>query len=830
MPRRSNLTEFTQQQGWRSLTVSPYLRQRRVADLNMTLAKRRSWLTGAAVWVLLGSCANAQAVDEIVVTARDRAGLLEREPSDTVFGLTRPLIETARSASFISDQTLDRFGVQTVDRLTAVSPGTYTASFFGVPGALNVRGTLAETYFRGFKRIENRGTYATPVGDAARIEIVRGPPTPIFGAGKVGGLINLTPVTARDQGRRLAEPNGDLTAGFGAYGQRTAAATFNAQLAFGGRDGGLHLYGQAERGGEYYRGISPTRYNLQASADFDLNEIWSLAGGLMLHRSRGDVQTPGWNRLTQDLIDNGTYITGRDTSLVDRDGHGRLTPTEISPTAPYPFINPLFIAYFGGVGGSDAAHSLDIGIGTAKLDRRTVYVSAQDFSRTDTRTAYLDLVRDAGGGVLKFQLFFDELENSRFVSYGFPAQYGARALEGRASYARTVTAGAVTANMIVGVSSRDYHGRRRESFNSGLIAYDRRDLTVGATANDTIDSPFDIEPGGIGVGWENDIGSRWRQTGVFATTDIDLPARLNLVLGGRLDRYKARSTDDGVLAYAPAEASGKDAKSTWNASLSWNSGGAAMPYLALAKTAALELSQAGDLATGVIASDSWLSDGDLSEAGLKVQLLRGTLVGSLAVYRQTRTQLTGGPAPTVQGTRAKGAEVELRYLASRNLSFTFTAATQRTTIKGPDASFTYLPAYAVGVAPAQAYGGTYVTYSFASLPGRSADYDYALIPHGVVSLYGAYTSGELAFGRAGATLGVTHASHTAGTLQNAVRFPAYSLVNASAFLERGPWAMTLNIDNLFDKLYFTPDADVFANLGAVPGRGREWRLALKRTF
>ncbi len=796
----------------------------------MNSARRMSWLTGAALWALLGTCAQAQAVDEVVVTARDRAGLLEREPSDTVFGLTRPLIETARSASFISDQTLDRFGVETIDRLTAVSPGAYTASFFGVPGALNVRGTLAETYFRGFKRIENRGTYATPVGDASRIEIVRGPPTPIFGPGKVGGLLNLTPITARDQGRPLAEPNGDLTAGLGAYGQRKLAATFNTPLRLGDKDGGLHLYGEAERGGEFYRRISPTRYNLQVSADLDLNDDWSAAGGVMLHRSRGDVQTPGWNRLTQDLIDNGTYITGRDTSIVDRDGNGRLTPNEISPTAPYPYIDPLYIAYFGFPPGSDAAHSLDVGLGTAKLDRRTVFISGEDFSDTDTRTAYLDLVRDAGDGVLKFQLFFDELENSRYVSYGFPAQYSARALEGRVSYARTMTAGSVSAQTIVGVSSRDYHGRRRETYNSGLIAYDRRDLSFRPTATDMIDSPFDKEPGGIGTGWENDIGSRWRQTGAFATADITLPARLSLLLGGRVDHYTARSTDDGVLPYAPTAASDSDNKTTWNASLSWNSGGAVMPYLALAKTSALELSQAGDLSTGVIASDSWLSDGDLSEAGLKFQLLRGTLVGSLAAYRQTRTQLTGGPAPTVQGTRAKGAELELRYLASKTLSFTFAGSTQRTTIKGPDNSFTYLPAYAVGVAPAQAFGGSYVTYSFASLPGRSGDYDYSLIPHGVVSLYGAYTSPELAFGRAGATLGVTHASHTAGTLQNAVRYPAYSLVNASAFVEHGPWAATLNVDNLLDKLYFTPDADVFANLGAVPGRGREWRLSLKRTF
>ena len=790
--------------------------------------RRAAWLCGAALWAIGAAGAQAQAVDEVIVTARDRAGLLERLPSDTVFGLTRPLIETARSASFISDQTLDRFGVTSVDRLTAVSPGTYTASFFGVPGALNVRGTLAESYFRGFKRIENRGTYATPVGDAARVEIVRGPPTPIFGAGKVGGLLNFTPVTARDQGRLVVEANGDAQAQVGAYGQRMAAATLNSPFKLGDRDGGLHLYAQAERGGKYYRGIQPTRYNLQSAVDLDLAGAWSLAAGVMLHRSRGDVQTPGWNRLTQDLIDNRTYITGRDTSLTDRDGNGRLTPNEISPAKPYPFIDPLFIAYFGFPPGSDAAHSLDVGVGTTRLDRRTVYISAKDFSRTDTRTAYLDLVRDAGDGVLKLQLFFDELENSRFVSYGFPAQYGARVLEGRVSYARDLTLGAVTAKTIAGGSVRDYHGRRRESFNSGLIALDRRDIAFGATPNDTIDSPFDRTPGG--VGWENDIGSQWRQAGVFATADVSLPARFNLLVGGRLDHYNARSADDGVLSYAPPAASDKDSKATWNASLSWNPGGAVMPYVALAETSALEVSQAGDLGTGLIANGSWLSDGDLSEAGVKFQLLRGTLVGSIAAYRQTRTQLTGGPNPTVQGTRAKGAEVELRYLASKQLSFTFTGATQRTTIKGPDASFTYLPAYAVGVAPANAFGGAYVAYSFAGLPGRGGDYDYSLIPHGVFSLYGAYSSPELSFGRAGATLGVTHASKTSGTLQNAVRYPAYSLLNASAYVEHGAWTATLNVDNLTDKLYFTPDADVYANLGAVPGRGREWRLALRRTF
>ncbi len=100
----------------------------------------------------------------------------------------------------------------------------------------------------------------------------------------------------------------------------------------------------------------------------------------------------------------------------------------------------------------------------------------------------------------------------------------------------------------------------------------------------------------------------------------------------------------------------------------------------------------------------------------------------------------------------------------------------------------------------------------------------------MVSLYGAYTSDQYDWGSAGATLGVTHVTKTSGTVQDAVTYPAYAVVNASAYVTRGPYTAELNVDNLFDKLYFTPDADTYANLGALPGKGREWRVTLKRTF
>jgi iron complex outermembrane receptor protein len=780
------------------------------------------------------------AVDEIVVKARDKAGLLEKQPSNTVFGIDKPLIETPRSASFVSDLTLTRYGIETIDGLTAVSPGTYTASFYGVPGALNIRGTLAENYFRGFKRIENRGTYSTPIGAAAQIQVVRGPPTPIYGSGKVGGMLNFIPKSGKNEGGYLNEPTGELAITYGSYNKKNATAQVGLPVNFGPVTGGVYAYGEVEDSHSFYKGIYPRRQTGELSADFDLGNGWTTAFGGMLYHSDGDVQTPGWNRLTQDLIDNRNYITGRDTSLVDSDHNGRLTLNEISGNSanPYffdPAFKPLYIAYYG-FPSSDAAHSLDTGVGTKKLSPRQVYISGADFSKTTTNTFYYDLGKSlTPDSSVKLQLFYDDQENKRFVSYGYPAWFDSSVWEARFTYnfAHDFMDGKVTTKSFVGASYREFEGRRRESYNSGVIALDRRDISVGATPNDIIDDPFSTETGAgvLGLAWENDNKTDWKQKGVFFTTDIMFGERLNLVLGGRYDDYDVTSNDTGVLSYqiAGEQSAGKD-KGTYSASLTYKTPLGVMPYITYAKASALEMSQAGDIAPGLVATDAWLSDSDLAETGVKFQWLRGTLVGSLAAYRQNRTQLVNGPPISVQGTRAKGVELEVRWLASENFSFTFSGNTQRTTVKGPDTSFQYIPAYTTGTPGAQAYGGTYVVWAFNSLPGRAADYDYTLIPKSVVSLYGAYTSDAYQWGKVGGALGVTHVTKTAGLVQNPVTYPAYAVANASAYYEYGPYTATLNIDNLFDKLYFTPDADSYANLGALPSKGREWRVTLKRTF
>ena len=375
--------------------------------------KRVLGLLAAVCWTMP---AFAQGMESVTVTG-DPVQLLQTRANSAAFGLDKPLLETPRAVTLVSDATIARYGITGVNDLTAITPSAYTASYYGVEGAVSLRGTLAENYFRGFKRVENRGTYSTPLGDAAGIEILRGPPSPIYGAGKVGGLVNFLPKTANANDAL----GGEVTVTYGSYSKRNATAQISAPVTLGAAAGGLHAYGEVDDSFSFYRGIHPSHQLIELSGGLVQGD-WSFSADYMYYRSAGDVQTPGWNRLTQDLIDNGTYITGRNTSLADADHNGRLTLNELGGN-PYAY-DPNFQG-LACMGCQDAAHRLDSGLGTTTLNRRTVYIArGVDFSNTTTHTAFLEAADDLGDGQsLHLQLFGDTLQNDRFVSYGFPGSY-----------------------------------------------------------------------------------------------------------------------------------------------------------------------------------------------------------------------------------------------------------------------------------------------------------------------------------------------------------------------------------------------------------------------
>jgi iron complex outermembrane recepter protein len=778
-------------------------------------------LLAVSCWAPLAS---ARDVESVTVT-EDVVRLLQAGANSAAFGLNKPLLQTPRAVTLISDTTIARYGIEGLDDLTAITPSAYTASFYGVEGAVSLRGTLAENYFRGFKRAENRGTYSTPLANAAGIEILRGPPSPVYGAGKVGGLVNFLPKTA---GASDAF-GGEVTLSYGSYSRRNLTGQINAPVTLGDASGGLHAYGEIDDSYSFYRGLHPRHQLLELSGTLNAGD-WQLSADYMYFHSSGQVQTPGWNRLTQNLIDNGTYITGRDTSLTDADGNGRLTLNELGGN-PY-FFDPKFKA-LACTGCTDAAHRLDTGFGTTQLDPRIVYIAkGVDFSNTITHTAMLEASRPLGEGqTLRLQFFGDTLANDRFVSYGFPGSYRTQIAEARLRYDLTHVFGGVKTQTVAGLSYRYVHAIGRESFNSGVIALDRRDISQVARANDIIDSPFNTDPpGSIGLGWENNVHTNTNDAGAFITSNA-MWNDFDLTLGGRYDAYDVRSTDTGVLSFAPAAGRGNAGRFTYSASLAYTTPWGLVPYVTTAKNSAIELGQASQVSTSLLANRGWLSNSFLNEVGMKFSLLDDHLQGSLDWYVQNRTRLQqGGGVTTVVGTRAKGVELELRYVVSANLSLTLAASQQHTTIKGPDRSFAYLPARSFGIAPQDGFGGSYIVFDFSTLPGRGGDYEDTLLPHAVVSPYLTWTSDPMDWGLWGASFGGTYVGKTRQTVPGGLVFPSYVTMNASTFAQWDVWEAGVNVNNLADARYFTPDADTYASLGALPGIGRVWKVTLKRLF
>jgi iron complex outermembrane recepter protein len=772
-------------------------------------------------------------IDEIIVVA-DPLEFVALEGSRTAYGLDLDYDEIPRAISAIGDEAIDRFNIDSVDDLAAIAPGTFTGSFFGVPGSVTLRGNRADSYFRGFKRAENPGTFPTPIGASERIEVVRGPTPALYGAGRVGGFVNVTPLTALTQ-RRIGAEGSLIEIGgtIGSYGKRVANAAAGKAFDVGGKDAGLYGYVEYENSESFYRGVEPERFLFQGAATLS-DDDWSLEMGGAFYSSNGYKQTIGWNRVTQELIDEGVYVTGRDTDLADLNGDGKLTPDEVD-AAVGSFFGASNIRQFIDFGVFPSpAFALDAGVGTATLDRRTVFISDRDIAGATTGAAYADFSVSAGAGALRLQAFYDSLDGQLYQSYGFAAEYIADVVELRASYEVPWTFGPVALDSVVGASWRRYDNETRQTFLSGYLAVDRRDLTQGPAGDDIFDDPFSDDANGIP--WDTDLSSLTTDLAVFAVTNAKLTDRLSLLASLRLDRFTASSINEGATIFNPAlgftRFNGDDFKASFEASLSYEAFRGVRAYATFAENNALETNDAGGIEVDRIDQGNFVADSQLIEAGLKAGT--NALTASLAFYRQERTR--ADPFGNVDQETSKGVEAELRYLISDSWSANAAVTVQETRVAPPgpcgsgNGEFVVLPPSRLGILPADGFGGLFAALNASCLPELAGGYRRRTAPTALASAFVTYSSPETRLGAFGATAGAAYVGETGGKITNAIRLPAYALAKASFYWERDSLRLTAHIDNLFDKRFFIPVQNVYEEVGALPGRGREFQISLTASF
>ena len=136
----------------------------------VTMALSGLVLTGSAL------AQEGSQLEEVLVTAKgDYFSILPDQPTDSAFGLDMSLVDTPRSVSEVREDLISKFALRSVDDLVRLTPGAFTSSFFGIKGAMDIRGEPADNYFRGFRRVANPGAFNTIVRGAERLEILRGP-------------------------------------------------------------------------------------------------------------------------------------------------------------------------------------------------------------------------------------------------------------------------------------------------------------------------------------------------------------------------------------------------------------------------------------------------------------------------------------------------------------------------------------------------------------------------------------------------------------------------------------------------------------------------------
>jgi len=799
------------------------------------LSFRVAGYSALALLVGLGPQALAQddddegPVEEIIVT-----GTLNSMPTQdvgSVFGFDKTLLETPRSASSISAEQIERFDIGDIDELITLAPGTFTQSFFGVAGSLDIRGTPGETYFRGIRRLDNPGNYPTPIGASDRIDIVRGPASPIYGPAKIGGYLNFVPKSARVAGGQyLDQPEGKFSYTTGSWDKSVLSAEVGGPGRIGSRDFGYYVYGMLENSGSYYDNSGVEQTLIQMSFDADINDRLSMQFGGMYHDFSGN-QIAGWNRLTQDLIDNGTYLTGSAQPL-DTDGDGSISHAEygaanISSDGEFVLFAPfIFRPEFVTEADLSEWASLE-NVGSGKLRGNQVLVAPDDLLTNEVTTLYFDLIYAADNGwEFKNQFFYEGYESLSENAYGFSQFHDAWVIEDKIIISKVIETGSLTTSLQISPSIRHTDFKHGDDFTNEF--FDRRDLTGPSTALDRrlLSTRCDCDYS------EYDIGE-YTNLGLAFMVDMTWESGLSLLLGARYDTIDMEShlpldkilifnfttefvlvTDDGLFMLndfvdtanysvdditAPFDASDTVDGVSWTASVSWALPGGFIPYATASEQSTIIAGQGANISTGLIWNNGAFDTSTLLEFGIKGSFLDDTLYMALSVYEQERTDFNVQAIVTNSTNRTEGIEFETRWVPTDNMILTFGYSNMdiinlNTLEEGGRFSF-YGAEDIPQIDPALVYGSQVIGVPEAT---TKADAARAGVPENIFTFTGTYMF-DSGFA---INASIVSVDDVFSGYSQVVKLPSYTLLNIGVRYETENWAFSLTGKNLTDEKYF----------------------------
>lgn len=788
-------------------------------------------------------------ITEIVVIGD--LGSLPSKDVKSIFGFDKSILETPRSASSVSEEMMDRFNMYDIDELVALAPGSFTQSFFGVAGGLDVRGTPGETYFRGVRRLDNPGNYPTPIGASDRVDVVRGPASPIYGPSKIGGYLNFNPKSARieETGQYIEETEGAISYTGGSWGKNIVTAEVGGSI---GGELGYYVYGEFEDSDSYYDNSGVEQTLFQASFDADITDNLRIQFGGMYHDYSGN-QVAGWNRVTQDLIDNGNYITGSPSSL-DTNGDGKVSHQEYDTDGDgFTNLNPFRFDFISGADGGalmpgslETLDQLEVFVGDTsalallnpgltQISGNQVLVDPEDLLENQVTTLYFDIILGLDSGwELKNQLFYEEYDNLNENAYGFSQFHKTWVVEDKLILSKTYDFSGMSASFQFSPSFRHTDFEHGDDYTNEYFG--RRDLSQPlntALSKRVLATQIDDDYTEYYIG-------KYTNLGFAVMTDLIWDNGLGILAGVRYDTIdmESRQPEDQLLFassnnFCPV-AGCADLKAddtvegvSWTFSINYDSPFGLIPYVTASTQSTMIVGQGAEVTVKNIIRDRAFDESELLEVGIKGSFLDNALYFAVSTYEQERTDFSAQSIVTNQSTKTKGTEVEVRWVVTEKLLMTLGYSNiEVINLNTLDDGyrFSFIGCEDLPNIPCSSLLGGQLGGNVSAAPSGSRR---SGMPENIISLTGTYD-----FGNGWTVNGsVIDVEETFSGFSNSIELPAYTLVNLGFSYTKANWTVSVNGKNLTDEKYFRANfPNLFGSTIVLPELPRNYTARLQYNF
>ena len=731
-------------------------------------------------------------------------------PFSSAFGLDSNILDVPRNVTVISREQLDTIAIFDVRDFAKLTSSSYTPSNFGAPSNPSIRGQTADVFVNGMRRGLTSNGNGLPVNfnSVESVDIIKGPPTVILGVSQyTGGSINLN--TKRPYFDKF---QGFVGATFGSYNQYLYQADFGGpiikdklayRVSFSGEESGSYYENGHQKTQALYTALTWTP-SANYTLDFNFEGFWA-----------DYTENFGINRPTQDLIDNGRYITGT-VGLLNGRQDNTIINGGFNVVTPGPTINldRRVRLLAPGDGSSGKSFNAQV-IQTLKINDHLSIVNNTFFyyvNRGTFSSYYYSEILDNNFAIAnrtEFRLNFDVPMGGKDSTITDKDGKTVTKAGGGWTWKNLINAGVELRYQQVNA----YNDYFNEPANAWDLSRPRSEINyINQAANGSVSLARFGHPGrfaspGVFNGDTNQ--SRAFTLSPYFQHEMKFGTKFGLLYGARLDILFVKATDPVAPSFAA-----QNTDSTVQAIPNFNISPTFSPFPWLTTYFTYNYSQATGVANGggyvmggntlgTFASSYFHQVSELYELGAKASLLKNTLFISSALFHQTRNVPSNTNAGVINNKlNVNGFEIEANYQPNKNFWIT--------------ASYTLLDAvyrnqvpFSVQSYPFNQIGNNFnLTDTFGVLsPYPKGDYRQPGLPKNQFNMLVSY---KLDMGL-GASIGAVVTGPQNLNFNGVTRIPTQYTLDASIFYKHKRFELVLSVLNLTDQKNWSPPNAVYAN-------------------